>query len=103
MAMCAKFLTIGLLLLCGAAVPAHAKKLGPGDRVILSGCVQQGVPQFCRRLKGYNVTGGFPPLLVGQQVDLAGTISTDVGPCSGIPLTDIVYTGFPVFCQAHHH
>jgi hypothetical protein len=96
-AMHPKFWLIGLILLCAASVPADAQR-----RVLLNGCVEQGNPQFCRLLKGYNVTGASPSLQVGQIVTMGGTITTDVSPCPGIVLTDITYTATAAMCQRHH-
>lgn len=98
---------IGLLLLA-VSVPAYSQdtikvarsqRHNPGDRVILRGCVEQGTPEFCRELSGYNVTSAFPPIQVGQWVELAGTIATFVSPCPGTVLTDITYKAPPVFCR----
>jgi hypothetical protein len=78
---------------------ARAQAHKPGDRIILRGCVEQGTPEFCRKLSGYNVTAAYPTLQVGQLVQLAGTITTFVSPCPGTVLTDITYTAFPAFCS----
>lgn len=108
-----RILMVGLLLLGGASVPAYSHhstkaaraghRLGPGDKVLLRGCVEQGRPEFCRLLNGYNVTAANPTIPVGQLVQLSGTISPGFSPCSGTILTDITYTGGPAFCQRRAH
>jgi hypothetical protein len=101
---------IGSLLLCAASVPvysqdskelAQANETRPaGSRVLLRGCVQRGTPEFCRILSGYNVTGANPPIAVGQLVELAGTVSTNVSPCvNGPVLVDIQYTARGAACE----
>jgi hypothetical protein len=99
-----KYLTIGCLLLCAASATAYAQspKHAPGERVLLRGCVQQGDPQFCRVLSGYDVTNANPPTQVGQFVQLAGTISPILGPCHATVLVDITYNS-AAFCQRRHH
>jgi len=93
----------GLLLLgafSSAGYAANAMKTHkPGDRVLLRGCVEQGTPEFCRKLSGYNVTAAYPTLKVGQLVELAGTIGTSVSPCPGTILFDITYNALPAFCS----
>jgi hypothetical protein len=83
----------------GRAVKMAQTRLGPGQRVLLRGCVEQAVPEFCRRLGGYNVTGAQPPIPVGMFVELAGDISTNVSPCPGTVLVNIQYTPSNTFCQ----
>jgi hypothetical protein len=96
-------LLTGLLLLGAFSTAGYArdamKTHKPGDRVLLRGCVEQGTPEFCRKLSGYNVTAAYPTLRVGQFVELAGTIGTSVSPCPGTILFDITYQAPPVFCS----
>jgi hypothetical protein len=96
-------LLTGLLLLGAFSSAGYArdamKTHKPGDRVLLRGCVDQGTPEFCRKLSGYNVTAAYPTLRVGQFVELAGTIATSVSPCPGTILFDITYKASSVFCS----
>ena len=86
-------LLTGLLLLGAFSSAGYArdatKTHKPGDRVLLRGCVEQGTPEFCRKLSGYNVTAAYPTLRVGQFVELAGALSTSTTSCPSIRSGDV--------------
>ncbi len=89
-AVAAGLCALGLIGGAGAAMsaPAKAKKQMP-KVVEVHGCATQGVPQFCVRLGGFNVTGANPAVPMGKRVELTGVENGNPSICSGITLEKI--------------
>ena len=82
-----------------APAPKAAKPAKP-KTVTVTGCATQGVPQFCVRLGGFNVTGASVPVPIGKMVKLTGTVSGDPSICSGTTLVNIKWTPARGKCPA---
>jgi hypothetical protein len=81
---------VGLTGGAGGAMSAPAKAKTPMPKVVtVGGCATQGVPQFCVRLGGFNVTGANPAVPMGKRVSLTGVETSNPSICSGVTLEKI--------------
>jgi len=81
------------LTLCiagGTATTADAAAPRPGTRVYFQGCMQFGIPPWCRVVGNYVVNHAHPALPMGTFVRASATVDDFVGLCpGGIYLKDV--------------
>jgi hypothetical protein len=95
-------MTAGLVAaaaLAGNAAAQATKPVKP-KTVTVTGCATQGVPQFCIRLGGFNVSAANPAVPMDKMVRLTGTVSDNFSFCSGTPLLNISWMAVSGKCKA---
>ncbi len=94
------FAAAGLVGNAGAEMAKAPAKPAKPKTVTVTGCATQGVPQFCVRLAGFNVTAANPAVPIGKMVRLTGTVVEGPGICSGIILQNIRWMAVKGKCTA---